>query len=149
MPWVEGQSEVHVQLLNDRNVFPWLTTKQLAWYDPVLNRVFTVPKYFRTDGASIPIALAALPVVGPALVMRYFGSGVFQGFREGVLHDYLRRKAPVLDDSGNIAGHHPAPIPAADAHRIFRDALIDGGYPEDLVENYYAAVKAFNSDDHP
>ncbi len=147
MPWVDGYRELHVQLLDDRTEFPWLTTKPLAWHDPVLDRTFTVPKYFRTDGASIPIALAALPVLGQALVMRYFGGGIFQGFKEGVLHDMLRRKKAVLDDAGNVVGHHPAIIPAADAHRIFREALIAGGYPDDLVENYYSAVKTFNSND--
>jgi len=33
------------------------------------------------------------------------------------------------------------------AHSIFRKALIEAGYPPDLVENYYAAVRAFNSRD--
>ena len=132
MPWVEGCSELHVQLLNDRNVFPWITTRELAWFDPVTGKTFIVPKYFRTDGASIPMALSLVPIVGAALCMRFFGKGIWQGFKQGVLHDCLRR------------GPNP-PVPADVAHRIFRDALIEAGYPDDLVENYYAAVASFNS----
>jgi len=147
MPWVEGQHELHVQLLNDREQFPWLTTKPLAWRHPDTGEVYTVPIYFRTDGASIPIALAALPIIGQALVMRYFGQGVFKGFKQGVLHDYLRRHRAIYDAAGNIVGHGEPPVPALVAHGIFRIALEEAGYPDDLVENYYSAVKAFNSSD--
>jgi len=121
-----------VRLLNDRAKFPWMTLSERRYEDAVTGRTFTIPKYFRTDGASIPIAMAAIPVVGQAMVIRYFGSGVFLGFAEGVLHDYLRR------------GDNP-PVPAHVAHRVFRAALYSAGYPSDLCEMYYAAVVAFNS----
>ena len=64
--------------------------------------------------------------------MKFFGQGVWQGFKQGVLHDYLRR--------GN-----PPPVPAATAHFILRESLLDAGYPDDLANAYYAAVKVFNS----
>jgi hypothetical protein len=38
-------------------------------------------------------------------------------------------------------------MPAADAHKLFKEALEEEGYPEDLVENYYAAVVKLNSKD--
>lgn len=146
MPWVEGSSELDVRLLNDREQFPWLTLKPLAFYDPETGLTFTVRKYFRTDGASIPIALAALPIVGQALVIRYFGQGVWQGFKEGTLHDFLRRQRAILDNLGNIVGYESPPVTAEVAHRIFGDALRLGRYPEDLIENYVAAVRTLNSD---
>lgn len=122
-----------VQLLNDREVFPWITTEPLVYACELDDRTYTVPRHFRTDGASIPMALSLVPIIGSALCMRFFGKGIWQGFKQGVLHDYLRR------------GDHP-PVPAATAHLIFREALADANYPADLIENYYAAVVAFNSD---
>ena len=121
-----------LQFLDDRSVFPFITTAPLVYECELTGETYTVPKHFRTDGASVPEALAALPVVGPALMMRYFGNGVFHGFRQGVVHDYLRR------------GDNP-PVPAAVAHRVFRAALYEAGYPPDLCEAFYAAVVAFNS----
>ena len=147
MPWVEGSSELDVRLLNDRERFPWLTLKPLAWFDPETGLTFTVPKYFRTDGASIPIALAALPVIGQSLVIRFFGEGIWQGFKEGVLHDRLRRKRAILDNLGEVVGYEPPIVPAEVAHRIFREALAAGRYPDDLIESYYQAVRTFNSED--
>ena len=88
---------------------------------------YTVPKHFRTDGASIPRALI---LMAPPLAARFMGYGVWQGFREGVLHDYLLR-GPNQPVSKNVA------------NLVFREALADAGYPEDLVSNYYAAVQAF------
>lgn len=121
-----------VRLLNDKAQFPWMTLAERRYEDQITGQTFVIPKYFRTDGASIPIAMAAIPVIGQAMVIRYFGQGVFMGFGEGVLHDYLRR------------GDNP-PVPPQIAHRIFRSALYAGGYPSDLCEMYYAAVVAFNS----
>jgi hypothetical protein len=123
---------LNVQLLNDRETFPWITLAPLVYDCPLTGETYTVPKYFRTDGASIPMALVAVPVVGATLAMRFFGEGVWKGFKQGVLHDYLRR------------GDHP-PVPAATAHAILKEALLDAGYPEDLAESYYCAVVAFNS----
>ena len=125
-----------LQLLNDRAEFPWLTLDVLVYTDKKGN-IHTVPKYFRTDGSSHPIAIAAIPVIGPMLVMRHFGSGVFMGFEEGVLHDWARRKR----QDGT------RPMSAADAHLLFKEALEEKGYPEDLVQNYFAAVVKFNSKD--
>lgn len=122
-----------VQLLNDREEFPWITLEPLV-YESKDGTVYTVPKHFRTDGASIPKALLLLPGIGVALFQRYFGVGVWQGFKEGVLHDYLRRKR-----NGTTV------VEAVVAHRVFKEALEESGYPEDLVSNYYDAVRKFNS----
>jgi len=121
-----------VQLLNDREQFPWITLAELIWEDPTTGETYTVPKHFRTDGASIPKALIAVPALGQVAFQRFFGVGVWQGFREGVLHDFLRRGTP-------------PPVKAAVAHNIFRIALEESGYPYDMVNSYYDAVKAFNS----
>lgn len=131
MPFADG-SALKVQLLNDREIFPWITLEPLEYYSPGTGETYTVPRHFRTDGASIPMALAAVPVVGQALVMQFFGQGVWQGFKQGVLHDYLRR------------GDTP-PVPAATAHFVLREALLDAGYPNELADAYYSAVKVFNS----
>lgn len=124
-------SALDVRLLNDRAPMPWQLIAPLEYADPLTGETYTVPKWFRTDGASLPAALVALPVIGQLLFLRYFGQGVFQGFREGVLHDYLLRSGIV---------------PRRLAHRMFRTALYEAGYPPDLVETYYAAVVAANPD---
>ena len=124
-----------VQLLNDRAEFPWITLAPLS-YEAKDGTVYTVPKHFRTDGATVS-PLISVPVIGQALALRFFGEGVWQGFREGVLHDYLRRKRP----------DGTRPVPAAVAHRIFKEALEEAGYPYDLVESYYDAVVQINSKD--
>jgi hypothetical protein len=116
---------LEVRLLNDRTEYPWLTLSELVYESELTGETYTVPRYFRTDGASVPSALVALPVVGFLLFKRYFGSGVWLGFRAGVLHDSLLR-------SGEVPKHL--------AHKIFREALYSEGYPEDLIETYYAAV---------
>ena len=121
-----------VRLLDTRSIFPWITLSELVYECELTGETYVVPRHFRTDGASVPEALAAVPVVGQALFLRYFGQGIFHGFKQGVLHDWLRR------------GDSP-PVPAYVAHKIFREALYGAGYPEDLIENYYAAVVAFNS----
>lgn len=122
-------TELDARLLNDRAKMPWQLIAPLEYEDPLTGEIYTVPKWFRTDGASLPAALVALPVIGQLLFIRYFGQGVFQGFREGVLHDYLLRSGVV---------------PASVAHRVFRTALYEAGYSPDLVETYYAAVVAAN-----
>jgi hypothetical protein len=136
MPFTDDANELDLRFFDDRSEFPFLTLQPLEYFSPLTGQTYTVPKYFRTDGASVPVAIAAIPVVGPELLMRYFGHGVFHGFKQGVLHDYLRRKRP----------DGTTPVPAETAHAVFREALADAGYPSDLVENYFAAVKAFNSD---
>jgi len=88
---------------------------------------YEVPRHFRTDGASVP---KALMLFAPPLAARFFGSGVWLGFKQGVVHDWLRRE--------NI-------VPADVAHRVFREALYEAMYPPDLIENYYAAVVKFNT----
>lgn len=125
-----------VQLLNDREQFPWITLAPLEYESELTGETYTVPAYFRTDGASLPASLVAVPVIGPALFLRYFGQGVFQGFKQGVLHDFLRRPDRVTGKT---------PVPAKVAHLVFKEALTEAGYPDDLVNTYHAAVVAFNS----
>lgn len=122
-------SPLEVMFLDDRGPFPWITLEYLAYESATTGETYVVPRHFRTDGASLPKALMLL---APPLAIRYFGSGVWKGFKQGVLHDYLRR------------GPNP-PVSAKVAHMIFREALYEAGYPEDMCEAYYAAVKAFNS----
>lgn len=129
-------SPLKMQLLNDRSQFPWLTLEKLVYESALTGGIYEVPRYFRTDGASVPKALISLPGVGPALFMRFFGKGVWQGFREGVLHDFLRRKRDGV-----------RPVPASVAHLVFREALTEAGYPPELIAMYYRAVKIFNSFD--
>lgn len=121
-----------VQLLSDRADYPWATLAPLVYESELTGETYTVPPRFRTDGASIP---AALILLAPPLAMRFMGRGVWQGFREGVLHDYLRRP--------DKATGKP-PVPAKVAHLVFREALTEAGYPPDLVANYHAAVRLFN-----
>lgn len=123
-----------VMFLDDRSEFPWITIEPLEYESMLTGEIYEVPKNFRTDGASLPMILAALPGFN-LLAQRYFGKGVWLGFKPGVLHDYLRRKR----EDGTT------PVPAAIAHRVFREALYEAGYPHDLVETYYHAVKVFNS----
>jgi len=124
-----------VQLLNDQSQYPWITTEYLVYESALTGETYTVQRHFRTDGASLPKALIALPVVGQALALRFMGQGVWLGFKQSVLHDWLRRKNP----------HGITPVPAYLAHRIFREALYAANYPPDVCEAYYAAVVAFNS----
>ena len=124
---------LHVMFLDDRSRFPWITLEPLVYECDLTGEVYTVPRHFRTDGASVPMALAMVPGFS-LLAQRYFGNGVWQGFKQGVLHDYLRR------------GDTP-PVSAVIAHKIFREALYEAGYPPDLCETYYAAVRTFNSKD--
>ncbi len=88
----------------------------------------------RTDGASVPRSLI---LMAPPLAMRFMGQGVWQGFKQGVLHDWLRRPEKATGKP---------PVPANVAHLVFREALIEADYPDDLVSAYYAAVKLFNQD---
>ena len=120
-------SMLKVMLLDDRSIFPWITLEPLVYECELTGETYTVPKHFRTDGSSVP---RALMLFAPPLAARFFGQGVWLGFKQGVLHDYLRRNDLV---------------PASVAHRVFREALYAGGYPEDVCENYYAAVVKFNS----
>lgn len=116
-----------VRLLDDRAEKPWLTISPRRYEDPETGEIHTIPKGFLTDGASLPVALVAVPLLGPLLFLRYFGKGVFQGFAEGVLHDYLLTV-----------------LPAHEANRIFRTALYEAGYPEDLCETYFGAVSNYS-----
>jgi len=130
MPFVSPWSNIQVMLLNDRVFRPWVMLERLEFESVTTGETYVVPKHFRHDGASIPAAITLLPLVGIALFLRFFGEGVFQGFREGALHDWLRQQPD---------------IPAKVAHMVFREALYDAGYPPDLCEAYYAAVALFNS----
>jgi len=120
---------LQVQFLDDRSVFPWITISPLEYESELTGEVYTVPKHFRTDGASVP---RALMLFAPPLAARFFGQGVWHGFKQGVLHDYLRR------------GPNP-PVSAKVAHLVFREALQSAGYPDDICNNYFAAVVKFNS----
>lgn len=137
MPFLYPHDRLKVQLLNDREQFPWITLDKLVYEDPETGVEYTVPRHFRTDGASLPKSLVLIPGIGPLLFQRFFGEGVWQGFREGVLHDYLRRP---------VKGKRP--VEAKEAHLIFRRALEEAGYPYDLVSAYYGAVVKFNSNDN-
>ena len=132
MPFI---TPLEVMLLDDRNQFPWITLEPLVYESELTGQTYTVPRNFRTDGSSVPKAIMAIPIIGQALALRYFGQGVWQGFKQGVLHDYLRR----ADLYGGTF------VSAHIAHKVFREALYAGGYPEDLCETYYRAVVAFNS----
>jgi len=118
-----------VMLIDDRVQFPWFLLDPQQYECDLTGDTYLIERGFRTDGSSVPIAIAAVPLVGAALLARFFGGGVFKGFREGVLHDWLRRK--------NV-------VPAHVAHKVFREALYAAGYPPDLVENYYAALQLFS-----
>lgn len=125
MPFV---TPLKVMLLNDRHKYPWITLAPLVYESPMTGDTYWVPEHFRTDGASLPQSLILFL---PPLAARFMGSGVWQGMKQGVLHDWLRR------------GPNP-PVSAKVAHLIFREALTDAGYPDDLVSNYFAAVKLFD-----
>ena len=118
-----------VMLLSDRTQYPWITLAPLVYESELTGETYWVPENFRTDGASVPRALI---LFAPPLAARFFGSGLWQGFKQGVLHDYLRR------------GPNP-PVSAKVAHLVFLEALQSAGYPDDLVANYFAAVVKFNS----
>jgi hypothetical protein len=130
MPFLSPHANFHGMLLNDRHELPWISLRPLEYDDPITGELYIVPANFRTDGSSVPKALIAVPVVGQALALRFMGQGLWLGFREGVLHDWLRR--------------HDV-VPAHLAHKIFRGALYAAGYPPDLCESYFAAVVAANS----
>lgn len=134
MPFISPYNNVKVQLLNDRAKYPFLTLEVLVYEYPPTGECFEVKKYFRTDGASVPKLLVATPIIGPAIFQQFFGQGVWQGFQEGVLHDWLRTP---------VNGVYP--VEAAKAHEIFKYALEERGYSEALVTAYYNAVKLFNS----
>ena len=121
-----------VQLLSDRTEFPWITLAPLVYESELTGDTYWVPEHFRTDGSSIPRSLI---LFAPPLAARFMGSGVWQGMKEGVLHDFLRRP----DKSGK------PPVPAKVAHLVFKEALTEADYPDDLVSAYYAAVVTFNS----
>lgn len=129
MPFLSPHANFHGMLLDDRHEYPWISLRPLEYEDPLTGELYIVPANFRTDGASVPKALIAVPIVGQALALRFMGRGLWMGFREGVLHDCLLRSGIV---------------PASLAHRIFRSALYEAGYPPDLCETYYAAVVAAN-----
>lgn len=135
MSFVSPFANLQIMLLNDRISSPFIMTEKLVYECPLTGETYEVPKHFRTDLASIPMLLSALPVIGPTFVIRFFGHGVWKGAREGALHDWLRTP----DTDGVL------PVPAQIAHRIFREALYSADYPSDLCEAYYTAVKLFNS----
>lgn len=125
-----------------------MVTRQMSWADPKTGEVHTIPVNFRTDGVSEPIAIALIPIIGQLLTVSHFGYGVFMGFKQGVLHDYLRRR-PAIWDGDKIVGYGDPPVPALVAHEKFKRALIEAGYPDELVDAYYAAVRAANTNDDP
>lgn len=130
MSFISPWNNAKVMLLNDRAERPWIMLERMEFESELTGETYVVPRNFRHDGASIPAMIVLIPVVGAALFLRFFGKGVFLGFREGALHDWLRQQPH---------------IPAHLAHKIFREALRAAGYPEDMVSAYYAAVVAFNS----
>jgi hypothetical protein len=134
MPFISPYANLQVMLLNDRHDKPWITLEKLVYESPLSGETYEVKKHFRTDLASIPKALI---LFAPPLAARFFGRGVWMGARESALHDSLRTK----DEHGKY------PVPAHLAHKIFREALYEAGYPSDLCENYYSALMMFNSKD--
>jgi len=126
-----------LQLLNEDSVFPWITLAPFIYEDPDTGEQYEVPVNFRTDGPSLPMKLlASIPLAGQAIIIASFATGIFKGFKEGVLHDWARRK---------VNGVRPMPAPAA--HALFRKALIEYNYPPAIVDAYYGAVVLFNSSD--
>lgn len=130
MPFVSPYSNAKVMLLNDRASRPWIMLEQLVYDSPLTGETYEVPKNFRHDGASVPVLILLIPIVGQAMFLRFFGQGIFLGFREAILHDWLRDQVD---------------IPAKVAHLILREALYAANYPPDVCEAYYAAVVTFNS----
>lgn len=131
MPFVSPHANVEVMLLNDEHELPWIQLAEL-WFDSeITGERYIVPRHFRHNAVSYPVRVLLIPIIGTALFFRHFGSGVFKGFREGVLHDWLRTP----DKDGRL------PVPANVAHLVFREALYEK-YPPDLCETYYAAVVA-------
>jgi len=135
MPFISPYNNPKLMLLNDREKYPFILLDEL-WYDcPLTGEVYKIERHFRTDLVSMPIVLAAVPIIGQTLVIRYFGKGVWLGARESILHDRLRR----ADENGNFI------VPAHVAHKIFREALYEAGYDPVMCEDYYRALMLFNS----
>lgn len=132
MSFVSPYANLQLMLLNDRHPLPWILTERLMYEYPPTGEVFEIPENFRTDLVSMPKALIALPVVGNAAFNSFFGTGIWKGARESVLHDFLCTKQN---------GTYPVEIGAA--HRIFRHALLEADYPEPMANAYYQAVVAF------
>lgn len=126
-------SPLRMMLLNDRHELPWILTAPLVYESELTGETYWVPEHFRTDGSSVPRSLI---LMAPPLAMRFMGAGIWQGFKQGVLHDFLRRPDK---ETGK------PPVPAKVAHLIFLESLRESGYPEDLCSAYFAAVKLFNS----
>ena len=120
-------------LLNDRGAYPWITLAPLVYESELTGDTYWIPENFMTDGSSVPRALI---LMAPPLAMRFMGQGVWMGFKSGCLHDFLRRPDKITGET---------PVPAAVAHRVFRESLYESGYPPDLCESYYQAVRLFNS----
>lgn len=134
MPFI---TPLKLELLNEESVFPWITLAPFVYQDPDTLEEYTVPANFRTDGPSLPVKLlAAIPIAGQAMIIESFATGIFKGFKQGVLHDWARRM---------INGRRP--MPAASAHLLFKKALTEYNYPPAIIDAYYAAVVAFNSTD--
>jgi hypothetical protein len=132
MPWLDPR---RFELIDEHAEFPWAVIGPLRWMDPETGEIHAIPDGFRTDGSSFPKLMMAIPFIGAFLSMRHFGNGMWLGFAGGTLHDYLRRS----DENDNT------PVPPDVAHLKFKRALIEDGFSEDVVENYYAAVVKFNS----
>jgi hypothetical protein len=134
MPWVEGHGDLIIQFLDERVPRPFMLTQELWWEHPD-GRVFKIPKWFRFNGVSMPIGLAAVPGIGASLIIRFWGDGVFMGFKESALHDYLCTP----DSTGRF------PVPLSEGNKIFKIALEEANYPEDVVADYFAALSLANS----
>lgn len=127
-----------LQLLNEESEFPWITLAPFVYQDPDTLEEFTVPVNFRTDGPSLPAKLlAAIPIAGQALIIQAMATGIFKGFKQGVLHDWARR---------SVNGIRPMPAPSA--HALFKKSLTEYNYPPQIVDAYYDAVVLFNSQDN-
>lgn len=135
MSFISPFANLQVMLLNDRHRLPWITTEKLVYESPLTGEEYEVPKHFRTDLVSVPTALASLPGIGTAVLLEFFGTGVWMGAREGALHDYLRRPSRRWGKP---------PVPPIVAHRVFREALYAANYDPELCELYYSAVATFN-----
>lgn len=132
MSFVSPFANLQVMLLNDRIDLPWILTEKLVYEYPPTGEVFEIQKHFRTNLVSMPKELIALPIVGNIAFSEFFGHGVWLGARESVLHDFLCTKEN---------GTYPVEIGAA--HRIFRHAMLESGYPESVANAYYRAVVEF------
>jgi hypothetical protein len=95
----------------------WVLHEPLVYDSKLLNCRITVPEGFQTDLASVPRV--------PILYLKWGN----RAHREAVIHDYLYRidSIPIVTFS--------------QANKVFREAMIARGKPEDIHEGMYQGVR--------